>query len=554
MPRRKIFTVSLLFFGVVGLGCSHTGGHARRFKSYPRGLQNRGLVSLPGVSGGSPRFDVPVVVNDRVLSQLNYLLRDKDRFSRYLARSSRYENWMKKILREEGVPQDIFYLAMIESGFSNHALSRARALGPWQFIRSTGHIFNLASNYWVDERKDPEKSTRAAARYLKHLYNRFGHWYLAMAAYNAGEGKIQRAIQASGSRNFWVLSAPGSSYLKQETKDYVPRFLAAALIAKMPQRFGFRYVFYDEPFSFDKVAVDGPLDLTVAADLAGATAEELVYLNPELNQFMTPPVYYHLRVPEGRGELFKTAYADLPFEKRQAKKNLVYYTSQKKTFRYQVKKGDHLTRIARKLGVSVVNLKKENRIRSNGIRVGQRLKITKTVSVKRPVLLAYNETMPRRERMDGVEWLIQKNQMQEKEETDLEEAGEGAEEEVEVFEEVPVDARRENGATEEEVEEADLAKESSPVVYIPPMEKAAEPSPKEAASWHKVSKGESLWHVSKKYGVRVDQIKQWNNMKGDTLPMGKTIRVSGTRVSETKASPARPDKKASAAPVEEGQY
>jgi membrane-bound lytic murein transglycosylase D len=265
----------------------------------------------------------------------------KDRFSLWLSRSGKYLEMMKEILRQNDVPENIVFLSLIESGFSPNAYSVAQAAGPWQFIASTARRYGLEINWWKDERRDPVKSTGAAASYLKDLYKMFGSWNLAMAAYNAGEGKILKAMKRSNADNYWALLE--TKHIKPETKEYVPRFIAASLIAKNPQDFGFEEIQYHEPLSFDEVELDSPLDLSVAAECAGTTVEEIKRLNPELRRWCTPPDVssYSLKIPAGTKDQFSEALASIPENER--------FTIE----RYTVKKGETFSRIARKTGIPV---------------------------------------------------------------------------------------------------------------------------------------------------------------------------------------------------------
>ncbi|PKL51729.1 MAG: lytic transglycosylase [Nitrospira bacterium HGW-Nitrospira-1] len=265
----------------------------------------------------------------------------RDRFSLWLSRSGKYLDMMKEILRQKDVPENIVFLSLIESGFNPGAYSVAHAAGPWQFIASTARRYGLEINWWKDERRDPVKSTGAAASYLKDLYKMFGSWNLAMAAYNAGEGRIQKAMKRSNADNYWALL--GTKHIKTETKEYVPRFIAASLIATNPGEFGFDEIEYHEPLSFDEVDLNSPIDLSVAAECAGATVEEIRRLNPELRRWCTPPdvPIYTLKIPEGTKEQFFKALASIPENER--------FTIE----RYAVKKGETFSRIAKKTGVPV---------------------------------------------------------------------------------------------------------------------------------------------------------------------------------------------------------
>ena len=231
---------------------------------------------------------------------------------------------MRNLLKENGLPEDLVYLALIESGFNPYAYSRSKASGPWQFIYLTGKKYGLKVNWWVDERRDPEKSTIAAAKYLKDLYDMFECWYLAAAGYNAGENKIVSAMKRYRTEDFWELAK--YRYLKQETRDYVPQMIAAALIAKDPEKYGFIGIEYQEPLRYEKVRVPKVTDLRLIAKACEITVEELKDLNPELLRWCTPPDNpdYEIKIPFGKKELFLKNFESLqPEEKIQFKTHIV---------------------------------------------------------------------------------------------------------------------------------------------------------------------------------------------------------------------------------------
>ena len=251
------------------------------------------------------QFDIPIVVNSRVEAFTLYfqtVIREK--FSTWLAQSSKYIPLMRSVLQENGLPEDLVYLSLIESGFNPYAYSRSKAMGLWQFIAPTGKRYGLKVNAWVDERRDPEKSTLAAARYLKDLYDMFECWYLAAAGYNAGEGKIARGMKRYRTEDFWELTK--YRYLKRETKDYVPQMIAATLIAKNPASYGFEGIAYEEPLCYEPVKVPEITDLRSIAKACGVSAEELRDLNPELLRAYTPPNIsdYEVKIPCGKRESF----------------------------------------------------------------------------------------------------------------------------------------------------------------------------------------------------------------------------------------------------------
>lgn len=250
------------------------------------------------------KFDVPIQINRQVRAYLVYFSTErKEIFNRYLSRSTRYLPMIKEIFMEQGLPEDLAYLAMIESGFNPHAYSRASACGMWQFIRGTGLRYGLSIDSYLDERRDPEKATRAAANYLSDLYKQFGSWYLAAASYNCGEGRVQKELDQSNHKNFWELS--DNQCLPNETKNYVPQMIAATIIAKNPEKFGFKKVPYLPPLQYEKVKVDEPTSLRAAAVAVNVPLEELQLLNPALRRGVTPPDAgsYTLNLPKASGEL-----------------------------------------------------------------------------------------------------------------------------------------------------------------------------------------------------------------------------------------------------------
>ena len=301
-----------------------------------------------------PDSDIPLTFNSKVEHFTRYFQGSgRSSFARWLSRSERYIPMMKTVLKKEGLPEDLVYLAMIESGFSPHAYSVASAVGPWQFMSATGKRYALRIDPWIDERRDPLKSTVAAALYLKELYGLFNKdWYLAAAGYNAGENKILRAINMYNSRDFWELSK--GQYLARETKDYVPKLLAAAIIAKEPSKYGFADVAYLPPIEFDVVKIPSRTDLEVVAKACGVSTQTIKELNPELRRLSTPPDYprYELKVPKGMSALFLEAYAKVPENER--------YSERVRHVQYKAKKKDTLASIARRFNTTPQTLAELN--------------------------------------------------------------------------------------------------------------------------------------------------------------------------------------------------
>jgi membrane-bound lytic murein transglycosylase D len=286
------------------------------------------------------RSDLPLMINDYVAGFINYFsTRGRGVFEGALTRSGRYREMILHIFKEEGIPQDLIYLAQAESGFKPLALSRARARGMWQFMASRGVGYGLRRSFWVDDRQDPEKATRAAARHLKDLYNQFGDWYLAMAAYNSGPGNVQQAVRRTGYADFWELYK--RNVLPAETKNYVPIILAMTIMSKNPAQYGLDAVQPDPPLQYDVVKVDYPVDLRLVAECVDVPLEQMVDLNPSLLRRTTPKDQpFELRLPLGSKATYQAAIAAIPVEKRGAWRY------------YKVQPGDTLAGVARKYHIS----------------------------------------------------------------------------------------------------------------------------------------------------------------------------------------------------------
>lgn len=296
------------------------------------------------------KFDIPYAKNkhvDRWINAFNGRLRKN--FTRWIRRGSLYVPLMREVLAEYGLPQDLVYLSMIESGFNANAYSHAHAAGLWQFIGSTGRLYGLKSGSIVDERRDILKATHAAARHLKDLHNYFGDWYLAFAAYNTGSGKVRKAIRQSGSRNYWRLASRNHRFLYRETKDYVPKIMAAAIITKNYRKYGYSKSLFGKPLDFDLVEVPDATDIYVIASCAGTSVEEIKKLNPSLAYGTTPPNQrYAVLIPKGTRTFFKSNYAKVPRNKRT---RFAFYRTKTK---------ESVAKIARKNKVSYAKFKKLN--------------------------------------------------------------------------------------------------------------------------------------------------------------------------------------------------
>lgn len=304
-------------------------------------------------------YDLPVVLNDRVKSSIVYFQTvARDAFVKYLTRSRRYTPMMYRILDEYGLPRDLVYLSLVESGYNPHAYSWARAMGLWQFISSTGRLYKLERNWWLDERKDPVKSTHAACQFLKDLYDEFGNWELAMAAYNGGPGRVRRTIKQQKTNDFWKMR------LRRQTMDYVPLIYAAAIIAKNPEKYGFTDIDLEPEIVWEEVEIDRCLELSTVASELGCSMSDLKTLNPELLRKYTPPDVksYRLKIPVGTKSKFLAAYDRMPSPQETS------------WVRHKIRRGETVSTIAAKYGVSQYAILEANNLgRRSTIYAGKEL-------------------------------------------------------------------------------------------------------------------------------------------------------------------------------------
>ncbi len=413
-------------------------------------------------------YDIPIDVNEAVVQYVRFFQMPvvRKHFVKWLGRLPRYQERYRAILRQAGLPEDTIYLAMIESGFANLAYSRAKAAGPWQFIPGTGKRMGLAQDFWVDERRDPEKSARAAAVYLKQLYGWFGDWRLAWAGYNAGEGKIEKA-RKKGQRDFWEMAR--GKILKRETKGYVPKLMAAAIIAKHPEAFGFKKeeILAERWTEYERVTIPHAVELEAVARAAEVTTQDLHELNPELRRNCTPPRAYGVKLPVGATATFEKNWpsigssAELGFA------------------RHTVVKGEGLTVIAAAYGVTTATV-----VQMNGLKASKRVK-------------------------PGTELVIP----------------------------LGAQARRGSAPASEAVARArieELQKKNPKLVEVEP----ARPAPRPAAAPRpvaapaqgtvQVQAGDSLWTISQRLGVKLQELCDWNGIKNPQryrLQIGRELVV-----------------------------
>ena len=435
-----------------------------------------------------PKFDIPIEINGRVVAWLEYFQGPgRKHFERYMERSGKYAPRMRAILKEKGLPEDLVYVAMIESGFNSHARSHAKATGAWQFMYRTGLHYGLKIDDWVDERRDPIKATHAAAAYLSKLYSDFGHWYLALAGYNAGEGKVKRAIKSTGTKDFWKI-AQDKRALRPETRDYVPKFIAAAIIAKKPKDFGFVNINYDEPLVFDTVFVDSTADFKTIAECADASQQDILLLNPHLIRQVTPPNGMNVRIPKGRSETFKTKLAAIPKSERIT---IVYH---------KVKTNENLWKIAKKYKVKVRDIVSVNDIRSNKrIYPGQRLVI--------PV---------------GSEWKNLKKKRSAETPDDMQ----FVKYQIKSGDTLSTIAER-NNVSLSKLRKWNNLNNKSRIVAGKTLKIYKPGKTTTENGYHLVKSGDTLIGISKKHKVTTKQLMDWNNLKNPKeLKAGKKIKIA----------------------------
>lgn len=310
-------------------------------------------------------FDIPIAVNDEVIGWMRYFLGNgRKYYHRYLERSTRWLPMMHRELKARGLPKDLIYLSMIESGFSTGATSYVSAAGLWQFMPYTGRDYGLRIDWWVDERRDPELSTKAALRYLSDLNKMFaGDWMLSWASYNGGQGRVMKATRRAGSTDFWTLAR--GNFLHPETDNYVPKIMAAAILGKHPERYGFVGLNYLPAFDFDAVNVPASTRVDVIAKCGGVTNDAFQDLNPGLRRFALPPepASQRVRVAKGAGEGFQACFDAVPEAERVTQLQ-----------RHVVKRGESLAGIARKYKVPVAELARTNNLSTKArLRVGTEL-------------------------------------------------------------------------------------------------------------------------------------------------------------------------------------
>lgn len=468
-------------------------------------------------------FDFPITVNRQVEVYLD-LFQGKQRtyFGRWLARSGYYLPMMKKELEEAGLPVDLVYLSMIESGFNQRAYSRSRAVGLWQFMKGTGRQYGLAVDNYVDERRDAIKSTKAAVTYLKDLYNEFGDWYLAVAAYNGGPGTMRKAIRRAKSNDFWVIAQKKS--LRLETKRYVPKLIAAILIAKEPEKYGFTDIVYQKPLVFDELPVGPGLSIDAASLLTGASTKTLKNLNLELKSGKTPlnQERYVLKIPAGTKQL---AESNMP------RLHSVVSTDYKT---HITRKNETLAQICKRYKINTTTLLKTNNLKSNKLVAGTRLRIPFRTVHYRILPKGMDASIATRDELilhtikkgESISKISRQYQVP----AELIVAWNGLPSVHKITAGQQLALYLSDGSSP-----VPTKKTAEPVQYsggdnvivLSSKYKIASSSPVAGSDyrWYQVKNGDSLWTISRRFKTSPGAIKKWNNLKSNLIHPGNRLKL-----------------------------
>jgi membrane-bound lytic murein transglycosylase D len=452
------------------------------------------------------KFDIPIVFNDAVKYYIGYFTTEKRKvFGNWLKRARRYVPLITEILKEKGMPEDLVYLAMIESGFNPKAYSPAKACGPWQFIYATGGRYGLRVNFWIDERRDPEKSTVAAAKYLKDLFNQFGCWYLAAAGYNAGERRVERAIEKHNTNDFWELSKYNA--LPRETREYIPKLIAAAIIAKDPEKFGFGSMTYDLPIRFVQVKVPRATSISAIAKALSIDKESVRSYNPEIIRGITPPDMkeYAIKLPYplDRDEFLFNLEAAMNSEKKV-----------RDVVEYKVKKRDTMAKILKKYRLNQEDLYLVNNCDGElKVKTGMLLNIPRFASTGKLKEVTAKKT----EERSGEKTRLAKAEIPEKTASKEKKPEAGGVHVVRKGETLAGISSRYGIAVASLKSENNLKTDKVyPNMKLRLASHARKKQPG-GVKYHVVKKGETLSAISSKYGVDVSDLKSENNLKNSKV-------------------------------------
>ncbi len=449
------------------------------------------------VSTGRSYAMMPLEVNLHVQRILDYYQHDiHNRFQKYLDRFEKYKGLVQRTFKDAGLPIELGYLSLVESGFNPRALSSASASGPWQFMKPTGRAYGLDVTWYVDERRDPVKSTVAAAQHLRDLFDQFKSWPLALGAYNAGGSKIQRAIRKSGSRDFWKIRKTG--YIRRETKDYVPSFIAAVLIASNPTQYGFK-VNTTSPYAYHEALVRKRTHLKAVAKTTGISFGTLKELNPELRQNIVPILEdgYSLKVPQGKGVLVRERHDQIEMWAKLPPVSATWY---------RVRFGDTLDDVARRFGLTKQELKRLNSLKEDRIRWNDRLRL-RNEDDSAPIALEAESSPP-------ATWYRVR-------------FGDTLASVAQEFGLTKKDLRRLNNLKEDRIRWNDQLRVRGEEDEHPSLVPPSEPTP--PANWYHVRFGDTLASVAKEFDLTKKELKRLNDLKDDRIRWNDRLRVGGKK-------------------------
>jgi len=452
----------------------------------------------------------PITINQKVRLAMQYFqTKGRPVFTRWMERSGKYEKLVKDILVEEGVPTELFYVAMIESGFNPQANSYARAVGMWQFISATGKAYGLRHDWWFDERRDVIKASHAAARHFKDLYASFDDWYLSLAGYNCNPKRVKREMRQKDTNDFWQLNR-----LPRQTRNYVPTFLAARILASSPEKFGFEFV-RQKPLEYDVVELNEAIDLNLVARFTDTTYQFIREINPAVLRWTTPPGVkdFALYLPKGKKDIFLEKLSQVPAEEKSS------------YVRHKVRSGETISTIARKYHTTIQILQSQNSLKGTILQEGHYLIIpvpqnsehyyqAPVVAEPTPKKSSHPKRVTEVAGHKKVQYVVK--------------AGDTIGEIAENFKVRAGDIRSWNGLRYGQY----IYPKQVLAIWIPGQEEVvpvtkerAEPSVRAGANYYVVKTGDTLWDIAKKYNISVDQLKALNKMRTARIKAGDKLVV-----------------------------